>query len=139
MTAGRSRVGSLIRKWHMSLDAGIPLGSQTVLLKGVNDEPHIIRELLYRLLTIRVRPYYLFQADMTRGTNHFRTPVEKGLTIMRSLIGHVSGMAVPTFAVDAPGGGGKIPLTPDFVRQTGRKLVFENYCGITCSYDNPLY
>jgi lysine 2,3-aminomutase len=120
-------------------DAGIPLGSQTVLLRGVNDDAETIRKLLYRLLAIRVRPYYLFQADMTRGTDHFRTPVESGLAIMRSLIGHVSGMAVPTFAVDAPGGGGKIPLTPDYVRETGRKLVFENYCGITCSYDNPLY
>ncbi len=120
-------------------DAGIPLGSQTVLLRGVNDDAETIRKLLYRLLAIRVRPYYLFQADMTRGTDHFRTPVESGLAIMRSLIGHVSGMAVPTFAVDAPGGGGKIPLTPDYVRETGHKLVFENYCGITCSYDNPLY
>lgn len=120
-------------------DSGIPLGSQTVLLRGVNDDAATIRKLLYNLLAIRVRPYYLFQADQTRGTDHFRTPVETGLAIMRSLIGHVSGMAVPTFAVDAPGGGGKIPLTPDYIQKTGSKLVFENYCGITCSYDNPLY
>ena len=118
-------------------DAGIPLGSQTVLLKGVNDDPEIIKQLMYKLLQIRVKPYYLFQTDMTRGTNHFRTPVEKGLEIMQAMIGHVSGMAVPTFAVDAPGGGGKIPLLPNYVRHLGRKLEFQNYCGATCFYDNP--
>ncbi|KPK25286.1 MAG: lysine 2,3-aminomutase [Desulfobacterales bacterium SG8_35_2] len=118
-------------------DAGIPLGSQTVLLKGINDDPEIIKRLLYNLLRIRVKPYYLFQTDMTKGTNHFRTPIARGLEIMHSLIGHVSGMAVPTFAVDAPGGGGKIPLVPSFVKETGRKLVFQNYCGATCTYDNP--
>jgi len=119
-------------------DAGIPLGSQTVLLKGVNDDPEIIKQLLYKLLRIRVKPYYLFQTDMTRGTDHFRTSIEKGLEIMESLIGHVSGMAVPTFAVDAPGGGGKIPLLPDYVKHLGRSLVFRNYCGVTCTYDNPV-
>ncbi len=118
-------------------DAGIPLGSQTVLLKGVNDDPEIIKSLMYKLLRIRVKPYYLFQADMTKGTNHFRTPIAKGLEIMQSLIGHVSGMAVPTFAVDAPGGGGKIPLLPDYMQKTGSRLVFKNYCGLTCFYDNP--
>ena len=118
-------------------DAGIPLGSQTVLLKGVNDDAEIIKQLLYKLLRIRVKPYYLFQADMTKGTNHFRTSIEKGLAIMHSLIGHVSGLAVPTYAVDAPGGGGKIPLQPDYVLSCGRKLVFRNYCGATYSYDNP--
>jgi lysine 2,3-aminomutase len=118
-------------------DAGIPLGSQTVLLKGVNDDPEIIKRLMYKLLRIRVKPYYLFQTDMTRGTNHFRTPIEKGLEIMQALIGHVSGMAVPTFAVDAPGGGGKIPLQPNYVNRLDRQLVFRNYCGKTCFYDNP--
>jgi lysine 2,3-aminomutase len=118
-------------------DAGVPLGSQTVLLKGVNDDPEIIKKLMYKLLRIRVKPYYLFQTDMTRGTNHFRTSIEKGMEIMQSLIGHVSGMAVPTFAVDAPGGGGKVPLLPDYVKKWGRDLVFQNYCGVTCSYDNP--
>ncbi len=118
-------------------DAGIPLGSQTVLLKGINDDPEIIKQLMYKLLRIRVKPYYLFQTDMTMGTDHFRTPVAKGLEIMRSLIGHVSGMAVPTFAVDGPGGGGKIPLLPDYIVQTGSRLVFRNYCGVTCTYENP--
>jgi len=118
-------------------DAGIPLGSQTVLLKGINDDPIIIKDLLYKLLRIRVKPYYLFQTDMTKGTDHFRVPVEKGLEIMQSLIGHVSGMAVPTFAVDAPGGGGKIPLLPNYIKHMGQQLVFQNYCGVTCIYDNP--
>jgi lysine 2,3-aminomutase len=118
-------------------DAGIPLGSQTVLLKGVNDDPEIIKHLMYKLLRIRVKPYYLFQTDMTKGTDHFRTPIDTGLDIMRSLIGHVSGMALPTFAVDAPGGGGKMPLLPNYIEQTGRQLVFQNYCGMTCTYDNP--
>ena len=74
---------------------------------------------------------------MTKGTDHFRTPIDTGLDIMRSLIGHVSGMALPTFAVDAPGGGGKMPLLPNYIEQTGRQLVFQNYCGMTCTYDNP--
>jgi lysine 2,3-aminomutase len=120
-------------------DAGIPLGSQTVLLKGINDDPEIIKRLMYNLLRIRVKPYYLFQADMTRGTNHFRTPIAKGLEIMRSLIGHVSGMAVPNFAVDAPGGGGKIPLLPNYMEKMGSQLVFQNYCGMSYAYDNPGY
>jgi lysine 2,3-aminomutase len=118
-------------------DAGIPLGSQTVLLKGVNDNPEIIKQLMYKLLRIRVKPYYLFQTDMTKGTNHFRTPIDKGLEIMQSLIGHVSGMAVPTFAVDAPGGGGKIPLLPNYTKYMGSQFTFQNYCGITYTYDNP--
>ncbi len=115
-------------------DAGIPLGCQTVLLRGVNDNPEVIKNLLRGLLRMRVRPYYLFQGDMTRGTDHFRTRIETGLTIMKSLIGHVSGMAIPHFAVDAPGGGGKIPLLPDYVIARGERLVFENYCGKICSY-----
>jgi lysine 2,3-aminomutase len=119
-------------------DAGIPLGNQTVLLKRVNDSPEIIKELMQKLLKIRVRPYYLFQTDMTRGTNHFRTPIELGLQIMQTLIGHTSGMAVPTYAVDAPGGGGKIPLLPNYVSSLGKQLTFQNYCGMNCTYDNPL-
>jgi lysine 2,3-aminomutase len=115
-------------------DAGISLGCQTVLLRGVNDSPEVIKELLRGLLRMRVRPYYLFQGDMTRGTDHFRTRIETGLTIMKSLIGHVSGMAIPHFALDAPGGGGKIPLLPDYVIRRGEKLVFKNYCGEICSY-----
>ena len=115
-------------------DAGIPLGCQTVLLKGVNDEPVVMRQLMYGLLRIRVKPYYIFQGDMTKGTDHFRTPIDKGLEIMKALIGHTSGMAVPTFALDAPGGGGKIPLLPDYIIKKKQKVVFRNYCGTICSY-----
>lgn len=111
-------------------DAGIPLGCQTVLLKGVNDEPETIRELMVGLLRMRVKPYYLFQADLTRGTGHFQTSIACGLEIMRSLIGHVSGMAVPTYALDAPGGGGKIPLTPSYAAtERGGGCDFINYLG----------
>ncbi|MEW6291427.1 MAG: KamA family radical SAM protein [Thermodesulfobacteriota bacterium] len=116
-------------------DAGIPLSCQTVLLRGINDDPHIMRELMHRLLCIRVRPYYLFQADMTRGTNHFRTSIATGKEIMRSLIGYTSGLAVPTYALDAPGGGGKIPLLPDYITDDGDRLVFTNYQGKTCFYE----
>jgi lysine 2,3-aminomutase len=115
-------------------DAGIPLGCQTVLLKGVNDTPETMRELLLKLLEIRVKPYYLFQTDLTYGTNHFRTSTATGIEIMRSLIGHISGLAVPTFALDGPGGKGKIPLTPDYILSRGDKLVFENYRGEICTY-----
>jgi lysine 2,3-aminomutase len=117
-------------------NAGIPLGCQTVLLRGVNDNPLTIKTLMHKLLRIRVRPYYLFQGDLTRGTNHFRTSIEKGQAIMKALIGHTSGLAVPTYAVDAPGGGGKIPLTPNYLRQIGDNLIFDNYCGIPYSYNN---
>ena len=118
--------------------AGIPLGCQTVLLRGVNDDPEVIRDLMCRLLQIRVKPYYLFQADLTKGTDHFRTPVAEGLAIMRHLIGRVSGMAVPTFALDAPGGGGKIPLTPDYIRSlSDNSLEFWNCHGLPGSYPNP--
>jgi len=119
-------------------DAGIPLGCQTVLLRGVNDSPEIIRELLYRLVRIRVKPYYLFQADLTKGTSHFRTTVDTGLGIMRQLIGHVSGIAIPTYALDAPGGGGKIPLTPNYITQLGDSLDFSAYQGAPCSYPNQI-
>jgi lysine 2,3-aminomutase len=115
-------------------DGGIPLGCQTVLLKGVNDDPETILALMRALLRIRVKPYYLFQADLTRGTNHFRTPTDTGISILRHLIGRVSGMAIPTFALDAPGGKGKIPLSPDYILVRGENLVFNNYCGETCTY-----
>jgi lysine 2,3-aminomutase len=115
-------------------DGGIPLGCQTVLLKGVNDNPLIILDLMRALLRIRVKPYYLFQADLTRGTNHFRTPTESGITIIRHLIGKISGMAIPTFALDTPGGKGKIPLSPDFILKRGKNLIFNSYCGEICTY-----
>ncbi len=115
-------------------DAGIPLGCQTVLLKGINDDPTVILSLMRSLLRIRVKPYYLFQADLTRGTNHFRTSTETGINIIRSLTGKVSGMAIPTLALDAPGGKGKIPLSPDFILAKGTHLIFKNYCGEICTY-----
>lgn len=117
-------------------DAGIPLGCQTVLLRGVNDEPEVMRRLMQGLLRFRVKPYYLFQGDMTQGTNHFRTSIESGLAIMRSLIGHTSGLATPTYAIDAPGGGGKIPLVPEYIIERGQRLTFTNYCGTTCFYED---
>jgi lysine 2,3-aminomutase len=120
-------------------DAGIPLGCQTVLLRGVNDSPEVIRDLMCRLLQIRVKPYYLFQADLTRGTGHFRTSINTGLLIMKSLIGSVSGMAVPTYALDAPGGKGKIPLTPDYITSLGDTLEFVNYQDLPCSYPNTVH
>ncbi|MFC1523298.1 KamA family radical SAM protein [Thermodesulfobacteriota bacterium] len=115
-------------------DAGIPLGCQTVLLRGVNDDPQVMKKLLHKLLRIRVKPYYIFQGDLTKGTNHFRTPIREGLSLMKSLIGHTSGLAVPPFAVDAPGGGGKIPLLPDYILSHGKELLFKNYQGVACSY-----
>jgi len=119
-------------------DAGIPLGCQTVLLRGVNDTPEIMRQLMCRLLQIRVKPYYLFQADLTRGADHFRTTIDTGVSIMRSLIGHISGMAVPTYALDAPGGGGKIPLTPNYISTLGDTLEFNTYKQLLCSYPNTI-
>jgi len=119
-------------------DAGIPLGCQTVLLRGVNDHPEIIKKLIYQLLKIRVKPYYLFQIDQTRGTNHFRTTIETGLNIMQNLIGHVSGMAIPIYALDAPGGHGKIPLTPKYVQSLGQTIKFISYQNIECEYPNQV-
>ena len=119
-------------------DAGIPLGCQTVLLRGVNDSPEIMQKLMCGLLKIRVKPYYLFQADLTRGTGHFRTTIDTGLAIMRSLIGSISGMAVPTYALDAPGGKGKIPLTPEYITSFGDPLTFVNYRNQPCSYPNTV-
>lgn len=126
------------RACSLLADGGIALGCQTVLLKGVNDDSEIIRSLMCKLLAIRVKPYYLFQADLARGTEHFRTHVTTGIGIMRSLIGHVSGMAVPTFALDAPGGGGKIPLTPEYISSLDNGILsFKNYRGLPFSYPDP--
>ena len=115
-------------------DAGIPLGCQTVLLRGVNDTPEIIKKLMHKLLINRVKPYYLFQGDMTRGTNHFRTPIETGLTIMEHLEGHTSGLAVPKFAVDLPYGCGKVRLHRNNVTNTPTTKEFINYKGKNCIY-----
>jgi lysine 2,3-aminomutase len=119
-------------------DAGIPLGSQTVLLKGVNDDVDTMRRLVQGLLRIRVRPYYLYQCDPIAGSAHFRTPVSRGLDIVRGLRGHTTGYAVPTYVIDAPGGGGKIPLLPDYVTgRDGDDLLLVNYQGRTFRYSDP--
>lgn len=112
----------------MLADAGCPVGCQTVLLKGVNDDPEVMKELMKKLLAIRVRPYYIYQADLTKGANHFRTPIDVGLEIMDNLRGHISGLAVPHFVIDAPGGGGKIPLLPDYVLARDKeKILLRNF------------
>ncbi len=119
-------------------DAGCPLGSQTVLLKGVNDEPEIMKELMRKLLANRVRPYYIYQADVVAGGEHFRTSVLKGLEIIKAIRGWTSGMAVPHFVIDAPGGGGKIPLMPEYVQEiTEDEVVMRNYAGEEYRYPLP--
>jgi lysine 2,3-aminomutase len=119
-------------------DAGIPLGSQTVLLQGVNDDVATMKTLMQGLLKIRVRPYYLYQCDPITGSAHFRTPVEKGLEIIRGLRGHTTGYAVPTYVIDAPEGGGKIPLAPDYVLgRDGDDLLLTNYANGTYRYPDP--
>jgi len=119
-------------------DAGIPLGSQTVLLKGINDDIAVIKPLMLGLLKRRVRPYYLYQCDPIRGSAHFRTPVEKGLEIIQGLRGHTTGYATPIFAVDAPGGGGKVQITPDFiVGRDGDDLLLRNFEGDVYRYHDP--
>jgi len=110
-------------------DAGIPLGNQTVLLKGVNDDVDTMRALMMKLLSIRVRPYYIHQLDLVRGTAHFRTSVKKGLEIVRGLRGHVSGMAVPHYVIDLPGGKGKVALLPDQAERKGNVLTLTTYTG----------
>ena len=120
-------------------DAGIPLGSQTVLLKGVNDDPAVLRKLFHGLLTMRVRPYYLYQCDPIPGSAHFRTPVSSGLDIIRNLRGHTTGYAVPTYVIDAPGGGGKIALYPEaVVGREGGSLVLRNFEGRTFTYPDQV-
>jgi lysine 2,3-aminomutase len=118
--------------------AGIPLGNQSVLLAGVNDCVHTQRELVQRLVEIRVRPYYLYQCDLVEGAGHFRTPVGKGLEIIEGLRGHTSGYAVPQFIVDAPGGGGKIPVMPNYVvSYSDHKVILRNYEGYITTYEEP--
>jgi len=122
----------------MLADAGIPLGNQNVLLAGVNDCPRIIKALMHKLVENRVRPYYLYQCDLSEGLSHFRTPVGKGIEIMESLIGHTSGFAVPTYVIDAPGGGGKIPLLPNYlISYSTHKVVLRNYEGVITTYQEP--
>jgi lysine 2,3-aminomutase len=119
-------------------DAGIPLGNQTVLLAGVNDCPQIMKKLNQKLVQNRVRPYYLFQCDLSEGLTHFRTAIGKGIEIMESLVGHTSGFAVPRYVIDAPGGGGKIPLMPNYiVSWSTNKVVLRNYEGVITTYKEP--
>jgi lysine 2,3-aminomutase len=116
-------------------NAGIPLGSQTVLLKGINDQVDTMKQLCHHLLRMRVRPYYIYQCDPISGSSHFRTPVQKGLEIIRGLRGFTTGYAVPTYVIDAPGGGGKIPLMPDYIEgREGDDLLLRNYCDRTYRY-----
>lgn len=119
-------------------DAGIPLGNQSVLLADVNDCPRIMKELVHKLVMNRIRPYYLYQCDLSEGLAHFRTPVGKGIEIMESLIGHTSGFAVPTYVIDAPGGGGKIPVMPNYlISWSVNKVILRNYEGVITSYQEP--
>jgi lysine 2,3-aminomutase len=119
--------------------AGVPLGNQSVLLAGVNDCVHIQRQLVQDLVRIRVRPYYLYQCDLVVGSGHFRTPVAKGIEIMEGLRGHTSGYAIPTYVIDAPGGGGKIPVAPSYqISQSDHRVVLRNFEGFVTTYEEPL-
>jgi lysine 2,3-aminomutase len=119
-------------------DAGVPLGNQSVLLRGVNDRPQIIEQLCRGLVRMRVRPYYLYQCDLVRGVEHFRTPLTRGMEIMEYLRGRLSGVAIPTFVVDAPHGGGKIPVLPSYVvTQSPTHTVLRNYEGMLIAYPEP--
>jgi lysine 2,3-aminomutase len=123
------------RALSLMADAGIPLGNQTVLLKGVNDDPLVMRRLMQKLLMARVRPYYIYQADYVSGTEHLRTTVEKGLEVMDAIRGWTSGLAVPYYCIDAPGGGGKIPVLPKYVQSIDEhQVVMRNYAGETFRY-----
>lgn len=126
------------RACAMLADAGVPLGNQSVLLAGVNDCVHVMRKLVNDLVKIRVRPYYIYACDLSLGLSHFRTPVSKGIEIIEALRGHTSGYCVPTFVVDAPGGGGKIPVMPNYVlSQTPNKVILRNFEGVITTYTEP--
>lgn len=119
-------------------NAGIPLGNQSVLLRGVNDCPFVMKRLVHDLVKMRVRPYYIYQCDLSMGLEHFRTPVSKGIEIIEGLRGHTSGYAVPTFVVDAPGGGGKTPVMPQYIiSQAPGKVVLRNFEGVITTYTEP--
>jgi lysine 2,3-aminomutase len=115
--------------------AGVPLGNQSVLLKGVNDDAEVMKSLVHRLLQMRVRPYYLYQMDLITGGSHFKVDVRKGIEIIRALRGFTTGYAVPQYVIDAPGGGGKVPINPDYVEKiTDDEVVFRNYEGKVFHY-----
>ena len=123
---------------EMLADAGMPLGNQSVLLRGVNDCIHIMKKLVQKLVEIRVRPYYIYQCDLSVGLGHFRTSVAQGIEIIEGLRGHTSGLCVPTFVVDAPGGGGKIPVMPDYtISQGNTRVVLRNFEGVITTYEEP--
>lgn len=125
---------------RMLADAGVPLGNQTVLLRGINDCVHVMKRLMHLLVKMRVRPYYIYQCDLSLGIEHFRTKVSKGIEIIEGLRGHTSGFAVPTFAVDAPGGGGKIPIVPQYlISMSDERVVMRNYEGVISTYMEPRY
>ena len=124
----------------MIADSGIPMGSKTVLLRGVNDSPEVMKKLFHELLKIRVRPYYIYQCDPIVGSRHFRTTVATGINIMQNLRGHTTGYAVPTYVIDGPGGGGKIPINPEYiVSHENGKYVIKNYAGELYTYVDPIY
>lgn len=123
---------------EMLVNAGIPLGNQSVLLRKINDCAYIMKNLVQKLVQARVRPYYLYQCDLSEGIEHFRTTVSTGIEIIEMLRGHTSGFAVPTFVVDAPGGGGKIPVNPNYlISQSPEKVILRNFEGVICSYAEP--
>ncbi len=123
---------------EMLANAGVPLGNQSVLLRGVNDCVHVMKHLVHELVKIRVRPYYIYQCDLSMGLEHFRTPVSKGIEIIEGLRGHTSGYCIPTFVVDAPGGGGKTPVMPQYViSQAPGKVVLRNFEGVITTYTEP--
>ncbi len=125
------------RACELLADNGVPVGNQMVIMKDINDDPAIVKELLQKLLKIRVRPYYMYMADETKGANHFRTSIETGMKIVEALRGHTSGLAIPHFVIDAPGGGGKIPLLPNYVlHMDEEKIILRNYNNEVYSYKN---
>lgn len=126
------------RACEMLANAGVPLGNQSVLLRGINDGVEVMKQLVHELVKIRVRPYYIYVCDLSRGIRHFRTPVSKGIEIIEGLRGHTSGYCIPTFVVDAPGGGGKIPVMPNYViSQSPHRVVLRNYEGVITTYTEP--
>jgi len=123
------------RACNMLADAGIPLGNQSVLLKGVNDNPVIMKKLMHELLKMRIKPYYIYMPDLVKGTSHFRPSLEKGFDIIRALRGFTSGMAIPQLVIDAQGGKGKIQILPDYpLNRKGNKIILKNYKGEAVEY-----
>jgi lysine 2,3-aminomutase len=126
------------RACELLADAGIPLGSQTVLLKGVNDSPEVMKELMQKLVQMRVRPYYVYLCDLIKGSEHLRTSVKTALEIFKEIQGFTSGLCVPHLVIDSPGGGGKIPILPHYIKEiTTEKIILTNYKGEEYEYPNP--